>query len=130
MPQSNPVRGLYMLQGLDFLRAGVLRGKFIREDTKAALHSDVPAMERWTTSHLMVRAAALAGADGLTFNMAAIPANVILPYLQRDKDFKIWQTEEFIVKMLGGDSPEHRAFAQAELAKLNTAYGVAATKAA
>ena len=128
MAKSNPVRGQYLLQGLDFVRAGIVNGSFVREDTKAIIHSDVPALERWVSSRAVAAACAKAS---VALDMAAVPANVILPLLQQDPKFQVWQTEERIVALLGGESPENRAFAQSELAKLEATYGAAAvTKAA
>jgi hypothetical protein len=126
MALSNPLRGQYLLQGLDFVRAGIVKGSFVREDTGAIIHSDVPAMERWVSSRAVTAAASKAG---LPLDMAALPANVILPLMQQDSRFKVWTTEERIVALLGGESPDNRAFAQAELDKLNTTYGAVAKAA-
>lgn len=127
MAKLNPVRGNYMLQGLDLVRAGIKAGVFILESNGATLPSIDPRTERWVTSRAVTSAAAKAGID---LNMSAVPAAEILAFLQQDPKAKVRTTEEQIVHMLGGDSPENRAFAQAELAVLEANYAVGAATAA
>jgi len=127
MPRLNPVRGHYMLQGLDLVRAGIQRGVFIREDNKAALPSIDPRTERWLTSRAVSRAAALAHVD---LNLAQVEASVILPYVQQDPKAKVRTTEEQIVHMCGGESPENRAYAQSQIELLEKNYSIAKAKSA
>ena len=119
MPKNNPVRGNYILVGLDLVRAGIRNGVFIREDNKAILPSLDPRTERWLTSRAVSAAAAKAG---IPIDMASVPAGDILAFVQQDPKAKVRTTEEHIVHMLGGDNPVNRAFAQAEIGKLEKSY--------
>lgn len=122
MARKNPVRGQYVLQGLDLIRAGIF-DVFRREDSKDALPSAFPAEERWLTSRAVSSAA---GKAGIPINLAIVPAAEVLRFIQQDPRAKVRTTEEHIVHMLGGDSPENRAYAQAEVARLIAEYNKAA----
>lgn len=129
--RSNPVRSQYQLVGVDLVRAGIrmVAGvlAFAREDTGAAIGSLDPRTERWLTSRAVTSAAAKAGVD---LNLSALPASEILPFILQDPRAKVRTTEEHIVHMLGGDSPENRAFAVKQVELLEATYKGAVTVAA
>jgi len=132
MAEKNPVRGQYLLQGLDLIRAGIVTRDgetlLIREDTKAQLPSIDPRTERWLTSGAVTAAAA---ASGLNLGMNQLPADAVLPYLQQSWKGVVRTTEDHILHMLPGhDTPENRAFAQDQIAQLELTYLGKAVKAA
>ena len=126
MAKSNPVRGNYLLVGTELVRAGIrtLNGitAFYREnDLTSVILSVDPRTERWITSRAVASAAAKAG---VPLDVSSIAASTILPFLQQDPRMRVRTTEEQIVHMLGGETPENRAFAQAQLAELEATYSV------
>lgn len=130
--RNNPVRGNYLLVGIDLVRAGIrtIAGTgtvFAREDNGQVISSLDPRTERWVTSRAVAAAAAKAG---VPLTMSDIAANVILPYLQQDPKAKVRTTEEHIVHMCGGDNPVNRAFAIKQVELLEQTYTVAASAAA
>lgn len=131
MARNNPVRGQYVLVGVDLVRAGIRKVAgvlaFAREDTGAAIGSIDPRTERWLTSRAVASAAAKCGLD---VNLSALPASVILPFILQDPRAKVRTTEEHIVHMLGGDSPANRAFAVKEVELLEATYLAAPVVAA
>lgn len=131
MARNNPVRGNYLLVGIDLVRAGIrtiagVGTVFAREDNGDVIPSIDPRTERWVTSRAVASAAPKAGVPLL---MSAVPANVILPFLQQDPKAKVRTTEEHIVHMLGGETPEHRAYAIKQIELLEETYAVAAPAA-
>lgn len=127
-PTTNPLRGWYLLVGSDLVRAGVRAVSetariFAREDNGEPIDVVDPATERWLSSRAVTRAAALAGIE---LNMAAMPASLVVPFVQSDPRAKIRNTEEAIVSLLGGDNPVNRAFAIKEVELLETTYAAAA----
>ena len=127
MAQSkvNPVRGNYLLIGTDLVRCGIKDGVVIREDNATAVYLVDPATERWMTSRAVAAACAQAG---IPLTMSSIAVADIKAFLAKDRKAIVRTTEEHILHMLGGDTPDNRAFAKAEIERLQQTYG--AVKAA
>ena len=122
--KPNPVRGQYLLVGTDLIRAGIKDGVVIREDNGTAIYLVDPATERWMTSRAVSSASAKIGK---AIDAASVPVVEIKAALLQDRKAIVRTTEDHIVHMLGGDTPENRTYAKAQVALLEETY---ATKAA
>lgn len=126
--RNNPVRGQYLLVGTDLIKAGIRTlaagTMFLRENGNAsAIFSLDPASERWITGGAVTKAVAAAQADGVIVgDLNAIEVAAIKPYLAQSWRTKVRTTEDMIVHMAGADTPEVRAYAQAQVAELEAFY--------
>jgi hypothetical protein len=141
--RGNPVRAQYALLGTLQL-AGIFNEKdlstglpmtFIGAETAghASLTVQDPASLLWITQHSLNRAMrhefqATKGAYVIDPDHPVITQGIV-DYLKSDRASK-YTTEDFIVKMSGGETPERRAYAQEQLAALEAYYLPASASAA
>lgn len=131
MPRNNPVRGQYVLDGTDLVRAGIRRTDdglaIVREDSGTAIDVVDPASVRWLTSRAVARAAAMLP---YAVSMAAVPFNKdIAAIIRTDPKAGFRFTEDHIVHMLGGETPVRRKYAQDQVAELVVTYSTASAAA-